>query len=289
MQTLGAFRPFLFLSIFYVLYFDSEMIVGGAMQHDNHMAIAVRAAKDSGKIQREWLGKDKKVELKGEINLVTEVDKRCDQMIIKIITEAFPEHNILTEETPMPEGSSPYRWIIDPLDGTTNYAHGYPCFCTSIALELEGEVLLGVIYDPMLDELFTAQQGQGAFLNGERIAVSETARLTEALICTGFPYDLRDSPANNLDHFNHFIMEARAIRRDGSAALDLCYVAMGRFDGFWELKLNPWDVAAGKLIVEEAGGVVTNFSGGPLDIYGQEVLASNGQIHEEMIGVLERE
>ena len=251
------------------------------MQHDNHLAIAVRAAKESGKIQREWLGKDKKVELKGEINLVTEVDTKCEERIIEIIKKVFPEHNILTEETPMPEGSSSYRWIIDPLDGTTNYAHGYTFFCTSIALELDGKIVLGVIYNPLLDELFTAQEGQGAFLNGDRIAVSTTERLTEALLCTGFPYDLRESAVNNLDHFNNFIMEARAIRRDGSAALDLCYVAMGRFDGFWELKLNPWDVAAGKLVVEEAGGLVTDFGESPLDI-------SNGRIHEEMVMVLQR-
>jgi myo-inositol-1(or 4)-monophosphatase len=250
--------------------------------------IAIRAARESGAIQRDWLGKDKKVELKGEINLVTEVDRICERRIVEIIKEAFPEHNILTEETPMPEGASPYRWIIDPLDGTTNYAHGYPCFCTSVALELEGEIVSGAIYDPLLDELFTAQQGEGAFLNGERISVSTTERLTEALICTGFPYDVRESPVNNLDHFNHFIMEAQAIRRDGSAALDLCYVAMGRFDGFWELKLNAWDVAAGKLLVEEAGGIVTDFRVGPLDICGQETLASNGRIHEEMVGVLGR-
>jgi myo-inositol-1(or 4)-monophosphatase len=253
------------------------------MQLDNHLAIAIQAAKDSGKIQQEWLGKEKGVEFKGEINLVTEVDRICEQGIVEIIRKAFPEHNILTEETPMPQGSSPYRWIIDPLDGTTNYAHGYPCFCTSVALEQEGKVVLGAVYDPLLDELFTAQQGKGAFLNGARISVSATERLTEALLCTGFPYDLRESPVNNLDYFNHFIMEARAIRRDGSAALDLCYVAVGR------LKLNPWDVAAGKLLVEEAGGVVTDFSGGPLDIYGQETLATNGRIHEEMMGVLERE
>jgi len=258
------------------------------MQLDNLQTIAIQAVKESGAIQREWLGKEKKIEFKGEINLVTEVDKRCEERIIEIIREAFPEHNILTEETPMPEGSSPYRWIIDPLDGTTNYAHGYPCFCTSVALELEGEICLGVIYDPLLDELFTAQQGKGAFLNGERIAVSKTERLTNALICTGFPYDLRESPENNVNHFNNFIMEARAVRRDGSAALDLCYVAAGRFDGFWELKLYAWDVAAGKLIVEEAGGRVTDFSGGDLDIYGQETLASNGRIHEEMVRVLER-
>ncbi|MBN1253774.1 MAG: inositol monophosphatase [Deltaproteobacteria bacterium] len=259
------------------------------MQLDDLLDIAIRAVQESGKIQKEWLGKDKKVELKGEINLVTEVDRICEGRIIEIIKGVFPEHSILTEETPMPGGSSPFRWIIDPLDGTTNYAHGYPCFCTSIAVEMEGEIVLGAIYDPLLDELFTAQQGRGAFLNGERITVSTTEQLTNALICTGFPYDLRESPVNNLNHFANFIMEARAIRRDGSAALDLCYVAAGRFDGFWELKLNPWDVAAGKLIVEEAGGVTTNFRGARLDIYGQETLASNGRIHEEMVRMLGQE
>jgi myo-inositol-1(or 4)-monophosphatase len=258
------------------------------MKLDSHLDLAIHAAKESGQIQRDWLGKDKKVELKGEINLVTEVDRICEQRIVEIIKKPFPEHNILTEETPMPEGSSSFRWIIDPLDGTTNYTHGYPFFCTSVALELEGEIVLGAIYDPLLDELFTAQQGHGAFLNGERITVSSTERLIEALICTGFPYDLRESPVNNVDHFNNFIMEAQAVRRDGAAALDLCYVAAGRFDGFWELKLYPWDVAAGKLLVEEAGGVVTDFGGGTLDIYSQETLASNGRIHEEMVRVLGR-
>jgi myo-inositol-1(or 4)-monophosphatase len=258
------------------------------MQLDDLQALAIRAVRESGAIQKEWLHKDKRIELKGEINLVTEVDRRCEQRIIGIITKAFPGHNILTEETPMPELPSPYRWIIDPLDGTTNYAHGYPCFCTSLALELEGEIVLGAIYDPLLDELFTAQQGKGAFLNNERLFVSKTDQLTNALICTGFPYDLRESRENNLDHFNRFIMEARAIRRDGSAALDLCYVAAGRFDGFWELKLYAWDVAAGKLLVEEAGGTVTDFRGGQLDIRGQQILASNGRIHEAMIKVLQR-
>jgi myo-inositol-1(or 4)-monophosphatase len=258
------------------------------MQLDDLQAIAIRAVRESGKIQKEWLGRDKRIEFKGAINLVTEVDKRCEQRIVEIIKKAFPQHNILTEETLMPELPSPFRWIVDPLDGTTNYAHGYPCFCTSIALELEGEIVLGSVYDPLLDELFTAQQGKGAFLNNERISVSATEQLTNALICTGFPYDLRESPENNLDHFNLFFMEARAIRRDGSAALDLCYVAAGRFDGFWELKLYPWDVAAGKLLVEEAGGKVSDFRGGPLAIYGQEILATNGRIHEKMIGVLRR-
>ena len=258
------------------------------MQLDDLQDVAIHAARESGTIQREWLGRDKGIELKGEINLVTEVDRRCEERIVEIIKKAFPLHNILTEETSMPELPSPYRWIIDPLDGTTNYAHEYPCFGTSVALELEGKIVLGAIYDPLLDELFTAQQGKGAFLNGGRISVSATERLTDALISTGFPYDLRESRENNLDHFNNFIMEARAIRRDGSAVLDLCYVAMGRFDGFWELKLEPWDVAAGKLLVEEAGGNVMDFRGGPLDIYGQEILASNGKIHGEMIRVLQK-
>jgi myo-inositol-1(or 4)-monophosphatase len=263
------------------------MVVGGVMHFDDFQALAIRAVRESGRIQKEWLRKDKRIEFKGAINLVTEVDRRCEQRIIEIIREDFPEHNILTEETPMPEGSSPYRWIIDPLDGTTNYAHGYPCFCTSIALELEGKVVLGAVYDPLLDELFTAQQGKGAYLNNERISVSTTDQLTNALICTGFPYDVRESRENNLDHFNRFIMQARAIRRDGSAALDLCYLAAGRFDGFWELKLNLWDVAAGKLLIEEAGGRVTDFRGDPLDIYGKETLATNRRIHDEMIRVLQ--
>jgi myo-inositol-1(or 4)-monophosphatase len=257
------------------------------MQIDDLQAIAIQAVRESGRIQKEWLRKDKRIELKGAINLVTEVDKRCEQRIIEIIKGVFPDHNILTEETPMPELPSPYRWIIDPLDGTTNYAHGYPCFCTSLALAVEGEIVLGSIYNPLLDELFTAKKGKGALLNNERISASLTDQLTNALICTGFPYDLRESRENNLDHFNRFIMEARAVRRDGSAALDLCYVAAGRFDGFWELKLFPWDVAAGKLMIEEAGGQVTDFHGDPLDIYGQQILASNGRIHKEMIRVLQ--
>jgi myo-inositol-1(or 4)-monophosphatase len=265
------------------------MIIGGTMHFDDLQAIAIQAVRESGKIQKEWLRKDKKIELKGEINLVTEVDRRSEQRIIEIIKKAFPKHNILTEETPMAnELPSPFRWIVDPLDGTTNYAHGYPCFCTSIALELAGKIVLGAIYDPLLDELFTAQQGNGAFLNNERISVSTTDRLTNALICTGFPYDVRESQENNLDHFNHFVMEAQAIRRDGSAALDLCYVAAGRFDGYWELKLYPWDVAAGKLLVEEANGRVTDFRGDPLNIYGQQIIASNGKIHQEMMRVLKR-
>ncbi len=252
-----------------------------------YLRVAVEAAEEAGRIQRRWLEREKQVTFKGEVNLVTEVDKNCESRIVERIRKAFPDHNLLTEETPMPTTHSPYKWIIDPLDGTTNYAHGYPCFAVSIALEIAGQVILGVVLDPLRNERFTALQGQGAFLNGRRLAVSHIERLTHSLVATGFPYDLRESKENNLDHFNRFVFKAQAVRRDGSAALDLCYVAAGRFDGFWELKLYPWDVAAGKLMVEEAGGRVSDFKGGPVSIYAKEILASNGRIHGEMVVVLQ--
>lgn len=254
---------------------------------DDFLKVALRAAEEAGAIQRSMLDRKKEVAYKGEINLVTEVDKRCETRIIEIIRGVFPEHNILTEETPMAETGSPFKWIVDPLDGTTNYAHGYPIFSVSIALEREGEVLLGVVFDPTRGEQFIARKGEGAFLNGKRIVVSETESLNRALLSTGFPYDLRESRENNVDHFNRFIFAAQAVRRDGSAALDLCYVAAGRFDGFWELKLHPWDVAAGTLMVEEAGGRVTDFSGNPASIYHRQILASNGRIHDEMLRILQ--
>jgi myo-inositol-1(or 4)-monophosphatase len=250
--------------------------------------IAVHAVREAGAMQKAWLDRDKKIQFKGVVNLVTEVDTRCETRIIEIIRDAFPDHGILSEETPPTDSASPYRWIIDPLDGTTNYAHGYPCFATSIAVQRRGEVILGVVYDPMLDELFVARRGEGATLNGEPLAVSTTGDLSNALLATGFPYDLRETPDNNVDHFTRMIMEARAVRRDGAAALDLCYVAAGRFDGFWELKLYPWDMAAGNLMIEEAGGLVTNFRGDGIGVEAREVLASNGHIHAQMIEVLQR-
>ena len=232
------------------------------------------------------MGREKRVEFKGELNLVTEVDRACEERIISLIGTHFPDHDVLTEETPLSPKGSPFRWIVDPLDGTTNYAHGYPIFCVSIALQMEGRLILGVVYDPTRDEMFWAQRGEGAYLNGRRIGVSKTKKLIRSLLSTGFPYDLRESRVNNLDHFCNMIMRAQAIRRDGSAALNLCYVAAGRFDGFWELKLKPWDVAAGTIIVEEAGGEVTDFDGNSPDIFGQEIVASNGLIHQEMLEVL---
>ncbi len=251
------------------------------------MKLASEAARQAGKVLREGLGKRKRIEYKGEINLVTEIDRRAERVITKLIRASYPEHAILAEEGESKKGRTGYKWIIDPLDGTTNYAHGYPCFCSSIALEQEGKIILGVVYDPLRDELFSAEKAKGAHLNGKRISVSSTGRLIRSLLATGFTYDIKRDQ-RNLKHFRNFILSSQAIRRDGSAALDLCYLGAGRFDGFWELKLSAWDVAAGALIVEEAGGKVTDFRGGKFSIYSREILASNGRIHQEMIGILQK-
>ncbi len=252
----------------------------------NFKKIALKAALEAGDILRRNFGKSHKIGHKGEIDLVTEIDIRSEQRIIKILKKEFPDHDILTEEEKGWDSGSEYKWIIDPLDGTTNYAHGFPCFSVSIALEKMGKVILGVIYDPLKEELFIAEKGRGAYLNRKRISVSKTKRLSDALLATGFAYDVRVSPENNLDHFSNFTLSAQGVRRAGSAALDLCYVASGRFDGFWEMKLKPWDVAAGSLIVKEAGGKVTDFKGGVFNIFSMEILASNGKIHGEMVKVL---
>ena len=217
------------------------------------------------------------------------MDHCAEAAVIEILEKAFPDHGILTEESKGREGSGSYRWILDPLDGTTNYAHGYPFFCVSLALEKDGQIVWGIIYDPLRDELFEAAVGMGAMVNGKPLTVSNTRHIQQSFLCTGFPYDMRESREDNLRYFSRFAKIAQAIRRDGSAALDLCYVAMGRFDGFWEMKLNPWDVAAGGLIVTEAGGSVTDFSGDPFTIHGQEILATNGRIHEEMLKVLSKQ
>ena len=250
------------------------------------MGIAINAARAAGKILKENFGKCLKIDFKGEIDLVTDIDRMSEETIIEIIRDEYPDHQILAEESEGQKGTSSYKWIIDPLDGTTNYAHGYPCFSISIALEEDGDILLGVIYNPIHEELFTAERGKGSFLNRRKIKVSSADMLTYSMLATGFPYDLRESQNNNLKHFNNFIIRSQAIRRAGSAALDLCYVAMGRFDGFWEPKLSPWDVAAGSLIVKEAEGMVTDFEGGKFDIYSKEILATNGRIHNEMVDVL---
>jgi myo-inositol-1(or 4)-monophosphatase len=256
--------------------------------------IAIQAALKAGKILTEHAGKVQKIGYKNEVNLVTEVDCLSEETIIGIIKGAFPDHSILTEESEGKSTESEYKWVIDPLDGTTNYAHDFPSYCVSIALEKEREIILGVVYNPNLDELFIAEKGKGAYLSrGEetkegkrRISVSQAEQLSQSLLATGFPYDIRTSEIDNMNHFANFYKRSQAIRRAGSAALDLCYLAMARFDGFWELKLSPWDTAAGSLLVSEAGGKVTDFSGGPFNIYLKEILASNGQIHQQMIDVL---
>lgn len=216
--------------------------------------------KEVGEIQLEKLGKKNiNINIKsGKIDLVTEMDKLSEKILIEKIKKSHPEHSILSEESGMRDNNSDYRWIIDPLDGTTNYAHGFPVFSISVALKYKEEVILGVVYVPKLDELFFAIKDEGAYLNGERIKVSNTKKLEKSLLATGFPYDRAIDSNNNLKYFNQLVTKVRGIRRTGSAAFDLCNVAAGRFDGYWELKLNPWDVAAGVLIVREAGGEVIN-------------------------------
>jgi myo-inositol-1(or 4)-monophosphatase len=253
---------------------------------------AIQTARDAGRILTARLGRALQVSNKGDIDLVTEADLASEKLIIERIRSHYPRHTILAEESGSTEGfvtgeeSSEWKWIIDPLDGTTNYAHGYPCFCVSIGVERAGQLEIGVVYDPMRDEMFAAERGRGATLNERPIRVSQVAELNSAMLCTGFPYNVRERP-NFVKEFANFTMNVQAVRRDGSAALDLACVACGRFDGFWEDGLNPWDVAAGVLIIEEAGGRVTNYEGERLDIYTAKVLASNGLIHESMRSILD--
>jgi myo-inositol-1(or 4)-monophosphatase len=250
------------------------------------LAVAAEAALKAGGILRDNIHGIREITLKGDINLVTEMDMRSERVVVETLLASFPGHGVIAEEETRIQNGSGFTWIIDPLDGTTNYAHGYPCFSVSIALEQEGEIVVGVVYDPMRDELFTAQKKKGAFLNGKPIRVSGIDTLIKSLLATGFPYDRKVSEKNNMDYFHDLLMASQEVRRDGSAALDLCSVASGRFDGFWELKLKPWDVAAGILIVLEAGGRVSDFSGTKFSIHDDEILASNGKIHGPMLEIL---
>lgn len=253
--------------------------------HD-YLQEAVTAARVAGRYQKSRFASSLDIEMKGDKNLVTEVDKESERLIVTHLLSRFPGHDIVAEESVYPQSGSPFRWIIDPVDGTTNYAHGYPWFCSSIALELDGELVAGVIHNPVYDELFTATRGGGAYLNGSRLSVSARAPLANTLLGTGFPYDCATDPANNFATFIAFQKSARGIRRAGAAALDLAYVAAGRLDGFWELKLKAWDVAAGVLLVREAGGTVTTFDSSPYDIFNDRIVASNGLIHDEMVAML---
>ena len=254
------------------------------------LQLAVDTALEAGRFLKMNIGKIKQIEHKHgeERNLVTEIDKKAEQLIIDKIKKRYPLHDFLGEESGSHKAVSDYKWIIDPLDGTTNFTHGLRIFCTSIALEYKGDVILGAIYDPSSDELFTAEKNKGAYLNNRKIQVSQTNRLMESLVVTGFPYDIKVNPYNAVQHFSNVLMECQAVRRLGSAALDLSYVACGRFDGFWEVTLNAWDMAAGVLIVQEAGGKFTNFKGFPSDIYTPNVLATNGLIHNQIVEVLKK-
>jgi myo-inositol-1(or 4)-monophosphatase len=254
-----------------------------------YLATAIEAVTRAGRIQLEHFGNIQHITKKGTIDIVTEVDIQVERMFRALMAERFPDHRILAEELgdtePQPS-SSPYCWIFDPVDGTTNYAHGMPIFCSSLALEINGRVELGVVYDPTRRELFAAERGGGARLNGAPLRVTTTGTLIDSLLCTGFPYHVHEIVDDVVGLFAAFISRARAVRRLGSAALDLCYVAAGRLDGFWERFLSPWDIAAGALIVEEAGGTVTDFTGGPFNARGREVVASNGPLHSDMLATI---
>jgi myo-inositol-1(or 4)-monophosphatase len=249
--------------------------------------VAVDAARAAGRLLLQELPGSRQISYKGApTNLVTEMDARAEALVVEALTAAFPDDALLSEEMGARPGRSGRRWIVDPLDGTTNYAHGVPIFAVSIALERAGRLLLGVVYDPCHDELYVAERGAGATLNDERLAVSATARLDQSLLATGFPYDIRDTRDNNLTEYAAFSVRARAVRRMGSAVLYLAWLAAGRFDGYWELRLGAWDVAAGALLVTEAGGRVTDLAGGPLDLEAPSVVASNGHVHDAILAVL---
>lgn len=258
----------------------------GSKEIEAYARVGEEAAREAGKFLMDHLHRAFAVARKGEINLVTEIDVAAEKLIVSRLTSAFPDHTVLAEEMHAQNASGAVTWIIDPLDGTTNYAHGFPVFSVSIGLEVEGIIEWGIVHNPNLEEVFTARRKRGAFLNGVPVHVSKTKSLDASLLATGFPYDIRTSTRNNLDYFRAFALHAQGVRRVGSAALDLCYVAAGRLDGFWELSLNPWDCAAGYLMVREAGGKVTNWRDEFGSIYERECLATNSLIHEQMLTVL---
>jgi len=251
---------------------------------NTYLEVAIEVAQEAGKVLREESERPPSISYKGDFDLVTQADRRSEALIVSRLQKYFPDHAVAAEEGTGKDTASEYRWHVDPLDGTTNFAHGYPCFCVSMALARKGELLLGVIYNPIYNELFSAARGDGASFNGKQIHCSNVAALKSSLLCTGFPNHNRQS-LPNIYLYRDFTLRSHGVRRDGSAALDLAYVAMGRFDSFWEFGLNPWDTAAGVLIVEEAGGKITDLQGQPYKLGGPSILASNGLIHEEMVKV----
>lgn len=252
---------------------------------DELLSTATRAAKEAGKLLAERFGEVRELRHKGAIDLVTDADTAAEAAVLQVIRAAYPSHAVLAEESGAQDRASRYRWIIDPLDGTTNYAHAVPQFAVTLACEVDGEVAVGVIFDPMRDELYTATRGGGARCNGEAIAVSSCAEVSQALLSTGFPYWIQDEFEGAMALFSTFLRRAQGIRRFGSAALDLAWLAAGRYDGFFELGLKPWDIAAGALIVEEAGGRVTNLDGTPLRLDAGQILAGPAYLHSELLSI----
>ena len=246
-----------------------------------------KALTEAGRLVKKAAEKPISIEYKSPVSLVTKTDKNTERVIIDIIKKNFPDHSILGEESE-PSGTSHSKWIIDPIDGTTNFAHRVPDFCISIGYEENGQVKVGGVFNPIKNEWFWGERGKGASLNGKKIKVSKSKKLTESLLATGFPYDSRKRARYYLKFVEEFILRTHGIRRLGSSAIDLCYVACGRFDGYWEFNLQAWDISAGTLIVEEAGGRLSDFAGKPLSIYGKQLLATNGLIHEEMLNIIKQ-
>ncbi len=247
----------------------------------------IQIAQEAGAIVREGFGQNFLIETKGSLtNLVTEYDKKSEKEIINFIRKEFPSHSVLAEESGNHKSGSEYLWVIDPLDGTTNFAHGLPIFSVSIGVQKNGETICGVVYDVMRDALYSAELGSGAFCNGRKLSVSQNSDIRKSVLVTGFPYNISENPDHAFEHFIAFLKNARAVRRLGSAAIDFCYTAEGVFDGFWEVFLHPWDMCAGKILVEEAGGIVTDFNGNEINIFSKQILATNRFIHNEMISIL---
>ena len=255
--------------------------------HNEFVPAMAEIAREAGALLMEYFHQHVKVEYKGDADLVTIADRKSEILIRERIKNDWPTHDVLGEEQGLTDTGSDYRWYVDPLDGTTNFAHGFPVFCVSIALEFRKQRIAGVVYDPTRDEMFAAEKGSGAYLNQQRIQVSKTANLAECLVATGFPSHKRHKNPN-IYFYHQITLRSHGVRRAGSAALDLCYVACGRLDGFWEFNLNPWDTAAGVLLVEEAGGQVSDFHGAPFQLHSRETVASNGVIHAEMLHEFEQ-
>ncbi|MDR3665527.1 MAG: inositol monophosphatase family protein [Ignavibacteriaceae bacterium] len=249
----------------------------------------IEIAKEAGEIVQEGFGKTINIEFKtNESNLVTQVDKASEKRIIDFVKKEFPTHGILAEESGETKNSSEYLWVVDPLDGTTNFAHGFPIFSVSIGVQKKGLTIAGVVYDVMQDIVYSAESGGGAYSNGNKIKVNSNDLLQRALLVTGFPYNIAENPENAFERFTALTKASRGMRRLGSAAIDFCYVANGVFDGFWEIYLHPWDICAGKLILEEAGGIVTGFGGESIDIFSNKILASNNRIHNQLMEVINK-